>query len=75
MLSDPRSNDLPPAEIGDARILRGKGGETHQTADAGCPRADDAAGRAGRRRPNSLKAGARGPTLMEDQHSAKRSFI
>ncbi|HTW50982.1 MAG TPA: catalase [Stellaceae bacterium] len=52
--------------LADAEIQRGVGGETHQTAGSsgdvlttqqGAPIADDQ---------NSLKAGARGPTLLED---------
>jgi catalase len=74
MPSNRRSNDLTPVEMADARILRGKGGETHQTAGAdvhtlttqqGAPVGDDQ---------NSLKAGARGPTLMEDQHFREKIF-
>ncbi|MBK1662954.1 catalase HPII [Rhodospirillum rubrum] len=62
-----RSTDaLTPAEIADAKILRGTGGETHQIAEGdtpvlttqqGIPVADDQ---------NSLRIGPRGPTLLED---------
>lgn len=57
---------LEPARYADQQIKRGKGGETHQTAgdemqamttNQGTPITDDQ---------NSLKAGFRGPTLLED---------
>lgn len=64
-----------PADIADQKILRGTGGETHQTAagdgtktlttQQGTPVSDDQ---------NSLRAGSRGPTLMEDQHFREKIF-
>jgi catalase len=65
---------LSKAKVADEEIARGSGGETHQTAgpDAdvlttqqGVPVTDDQ---------NSLKLGARGPTLMEDQHFREKIF-
>ncbi|HZK91106.1 MAG TPA: catalase [Stellaceae bacterium] len=65
---------LTKARLADAEIARGAGGETHQTAgrgvDAlttqqGVPVSDDQ---------NSLKAGARGPTLLEDFHFREKIF-
>jgi catalase len=62
------------ATYGEQTVLRGTGGETHQTArgaddtlttQQGAPVADDQ---------NSLKAGQRGPTLMEDQHFREKIF-
>ncbi|MFO1024878.1 MAG: catalase [Acetobacteraceae bacterium] len=59
---------------GEAKVLRGSGGETHQTAtestpvlttQQGVPVADDQ---------NSLRAGARGPTLLEDFHFREKIF-
>ena len=59
---------------GDQTIWRGNGGETHQTAEDGfdvlttqhgVPVADDQ---------NSLKQGARGPTLLEDAHFREKIF-
>jgi catalase len=59
---------------GDQTIRRGNGGETHQTAEDGfdvlttqhgVPVADDQ---------NSLKQGARGPTLLEDAHFREKIF-
>ncbi len=59
---------------GNQTIARGEGGETHQRAEEGyavlttqqgMPVADDQ---------NSLKQGARGPTLMEDAHFREKIF-
>ena len=59
-------SELKTAQIADAKIHRGPGGETHQVADGdtpilttqqGIPISDDQ---------NSLKIGARGPTTLED---------
>ncbi|MGA2408781.1 MAG: catalase [Candidatus Binataceae bacterium] len=61
-------------QIGEQKIRRGEGGETHQTANddvpvlttqQGTPVADDQ---------NSLKAGARGPALLEDFHLREKIF-
>jgi catalase len=58
----------------DAGVATGKGGETHQTASGdtpvlttqrGIPVADDQ---------NSLRVGARGPTLLEDFHFREKIF-
>ena len=59
--------------LGDQTLVRGAGGELHQTADAGdmlttsngTPVADDQ---------NSLRAGPRGPTLLEDFHFRDKIF-
>jgi catalase len=61
-------------EIGDQKIKRGHGAETHQTAGGdvpilttqqGVPVADDQ---------NSLKVGERGPTILEDFHFREKIF-
>ena len=61
-------------QLGDQTLTRGAGGELHQTAGGdtpvlttnhGVPVADDQ---------NSLKAGARGPTLLEDFHFREKIF-
>ncbi|MGH7101709.1 MAG: catalase [Acetobacteraceae bacterium] len=65
---------LTKARLAETEILRGAGGETHQTAgrgtdllttEQGAPVADDQ---------NTLKAGARGPALLEDQHFREKIF-
>ena len=61
-------------QFADVTVMLGTGGETHQTADAnipvlttqqGMPVADDQ---------NSLKIGARGPTVLEDFHLREKIF-
>src|SRR4051794_39469455 len=63
-----------PVQLGDASILRGEGGETHQvaggdvpvlTTQQGVPVADDQ---------NSLRIGRRGPTALEDFHFREKIF-
>jgi len=63
-----------PAQLGDALVLRGEGGETHQiaggdvptlTTQQGIPVADDQ---------NSLRIGRRGPTALEDFHFREKIF-
>jgi catalase len=62
------------ATIHDLKLLRGQGGELHQIADEGddvlttahgVPISDDQ---------NTLKVGARGPTLIEDFHFREKIF-
>ena len=62
------------AAIHDQTLIRGEGGELHQVADGnidtlttaqGGPIADDQ---------NSLKVGARGPTVLEDFHFREKIF-
>src|SRR5579872_7312054 len=67
-------NSRKPAQLGDQTVVRGDGGETHQVAGGdvavlttaqGIPVADDQ---------NSLKQGARGPSLLEDFHFREKIF-
>jgi catalase len=70
-VADPASDTAPFEELVEQR----DGGDTHQTAEQrgtpilttrqGAPVADDQ---------NSLKAGSRGPTLLEDQHFREKIF-
>jgi catalase len=68
------TKDKKTFRLDDQRIIRGKGGELHQTAaedvpalttQQGTPVADDQ---------NSLKIGSRGPTLLEDFHFREKIF-
>src|ERR1700733_15562661 len=61
-------------QLGDQKVAGGQGGETHQvaggevpilTTQQGAPVADDQ---------NSLKVGARGPTILEDFHFREKIF-
>src|SRR5215470_9428733 len=74
MAKDQDPTDLSRVQLGDSAILRGRGGETHQTAahggqvlttQQGTPVADDQ---------NSLKVGERGPTALEDFHFREKLF-
>jgi catalase len=70
----PSSPDLTPARMADAQIRRGKGGETHQTADGGIPMLTTQQGTPVSDDQNSLRAGDRGPTLLEDFHLREKIF-
>ena len=74
MADKTQSDDLRQARIGEEEILRGSGGETHQTAGGevpvlttqqGIPVADDQ---------NTLRVGPRGPSLLEDFHFREKIF-
>jgi catalase len=60
--------------MADAQIRRGKGGETHQTADGGKPTLTTQQGTPVSDDQNSLRAGDRGPTLLEDFHFREKIF-
>ena len=73
MAADSR-NAYQPVQLGDQKILRGQGGETHQvagegvetlTTQQGIPVSDDQ---------NTLKVGPRGPSLLEDFHFREKIF-
>jgi len=68
------NGDYTSVAYGEEKIHRGEGGETHQvaggdvpvlTTQQGVPVADDQ---------NSLKIGARGPTVLEDFHFREKIF-
>ncbi|MFZ5737420.1 MAG: catalase, partial [Pseudomonadota bacterium] len=58
--------ELKSAELADASIHRGPGGETHQVASDDMPALTSRQGIPISDNQNSLKTGRRGPTLMED---------
>lgn len=67
-------NAMRVVTLNDATVMRGEGGETHQiatgetpvlTTQQGIPVADDQ---------NSLRAGPRGPSLLEDFHFREKIF-
>jgi catalase len=69
-----RQSSGKPATIHDQKLVRGNGGELHQTAEGdieilttaqGGPVADDQ---------NTLKVGERGPTVIEDFHFREKIF-
>ncbi|MFC7053515.1 catalase [Hansschlegelia quercus] len=63
-----------PATIADLKIQRGEGGETHQIAEGDTPVLTTAQGTPVADDQNSLKAGLRGPTLIEDSHFREKIF-
>lgn len=74
LLGSKKGDEQANVELGEQKVRRGQGGETHQvaggdvpvlTTQQGAPVGDDQ---------NSLKAGARGPTLLEDHHFREKIF-
>ncbi|MDZ3837949.1 MAG: catalase [Rhodospirillales bacterium] len=74
LLGSKKGDEQANVELGEQKVRRGQGGETHQvaggdvpvlTTQQGAPVADDQ---------NSLKAGPRGPTLLEDHHLREKIF-
>ena len=73
-MSDQHTRGKTPGKFGDkiaskvrpSRAAQTVGGETHQTADAGAPTLTTNHGTPISDNQNSLKAGERGPTLLED---------
>src|SRR4029453_2696297 len=62
------------AKIHDQKLSRGEGGELHQTAAGATPVLTTAQGGAVSDDQNSLKAGRRGPTALEDFHFREKIF-
>lgn len=60
--------------IADQKLVRGTGGELHQTRQDGIETLTTALGTPIADDQNSLKAGGRGPTLLEDQHFREKIF-
>jgi catalase len=66
--------DRQPVEYGDQRVERGQGGETHQIAADGASRLTTQQGTAVSDDQNTLRAGERGPGLLEDFHFREKIF-
>jgi catalase len=62
------------ARDAEAGVTVGTGGETHQTAGADTPVLTTQQGITVADDQNSLKAGARGPTILEDFHFREKIF-
>jgi catalase len=60
--------DRREVRYGDQEVVRGPGGETHQTAGDGRPPLTTQQGAVVSDDQNTLRAGERGPGLLEDQH-------
>ncbi len=68
------SKEATEITIGDQTFRRGQGGETHQVAGNGVPVLTTALGAPVADDQNSLRAGQRGPTLLEDHHFREKIF-
>src|SRR6201995_1824886 len=66
--------DRQPVESGDQRIERGQGGETHQVASGDAPRLTTQQGIVVSDDQNTLRAGQRGPSALEDFHFREKIF-
>jgi catalase len=62
------------AKIHDQKPVRGAGGELHQTASGATPALTIAQGAPVSDDHNVLKAGQRGPTLLEDFHFPRKDL-
>lgn len=62
------------ATIHDQKLLRGEGGELHQVAEGDAPALTTAQGGPVADDHNTLKIGARGPSLIEDFHFREKIF-
>jgi len=74
MTSDAGSDDSLTVHYGDQEVARGRGGETHQSADDGQERLTTAQGVPVSDDQNTLRAGERGPSLLEDFHFREKIF-
>ena len=69
-----RQSSVKPATIHDQKLERGEGGELHQIAEVDIPVLTTAQGGPVSDDQNSLKIGARGPTVLEDFHFREKIF-
>src|ERR1700756_5888782 len=66
--------DRQAVEYGDQRVERGQGGETHQVASGDAPRLTTQQGIVVSDDQNTLRAGERGPSALEDFHFREKIF-
>ncbi|PZV35938.1 catalase, partial [Mesorhizobium kowhaii] len=74
MAKSPSRNAGSQAVIHDQKMVRGEGGELHQHASGSIPVLTTAQGGPVSDDQNSLKIGARGPTVLEDFHFREKIF-
>jgi catalase len=67
-------NGRQAVRYGDDHVDRGQGGESHQVAGNGRPRLTTQQGAVVSDDQNTLRAGERGPALLEDQHFREKVF-
>ena len=73
-MAEKRRSERTSATLSDEKVLFGTGGETHQVASGDVPPLTTQQGAPVSDDQNSLKAGPRGPTQMEDQHFREKIF-
>jgi catalase len=69
-----RSAQRKDAQLGELKVARGEGGETHQIAGGRVPELTTAQGVPVADDQNSLRIGTRGPTALEDFHFREKIF-
>ena len=74
MAKNSGSPSSKPSTIHDPKLQRGAGGELHQVADGETPILTTAQGGPVSDDQNSLRIGARGPTVVEDFHFREKIF-
>ena len=74
MAKQNNNGQLKPAKLGEQKIFRGTGGETHQVAGGDVPVLTTQQGMPVSDDQNSLKVGRRGPTLLEDHNFREKIF-
>jgi catalase len=74
MAKQTQERTAPAAKIHDQTLLRGNGGELHQTQSGDVPTLTTAQGAPVADDQNTLKVGARGPSLIEDFHFREKIF-
>lgn len=74
MAKSSRKTNGTSATIHDQKMMRGEGGELHQFAEGDMPVLTTAQGGPVSDDQNSLKIGARGPTVLEDFHFREKIF-
>lgn len=74
MAKQTQDRTTPAATIHDQTLLRGNGGELHQTQSGDVPTLTTAQGAPVADDQNTLKVGARGPSLIEDFHFREKIF-
>jgi len=74
MSSNGRNDGRQSVEYGMEAVERGRGGETHQVAGDGRPPLTTRQGVPVRDDQNTLRAGDRGPALLEDFHFREKIF-
>ena len=74
MVNRSKNEGFNDATFADQTVKRGAGGETHQTSEGDTPVLTTQQGTPVSDDQNSLRAGSRGPTLLEDQHFREKIF-